>query len=598
MATVATLHIPSGSGSPVDTDFPNTLPDPRTPSPKPQMQSESDDVDLSGEVAALSTKLINAINHSTGLDDSLHHVRAELEAAKRRIQELERENMNHVKDIADGVLLKKAEVDANMQKLRSEMDQARRERETADKAKKQMEVELESLTASLFEQANTMVADARRENEAAERRNAQLRAQLGDTETLLSSQQEQLQDLKSVMEKMSMERDETETATHRSTAPSTPATDSNKMSRILEALPLSPGMHGELQPDHPLHFAHLISTAVRYDTQSYNDFSDLLKTSRAINQIYHSRSSSGNIATTRAPSAITSNSAASTSSPHLPGSFNSPVTPSVTSPRDGQSSPLPPLKDSKFFKRSLTEDIEPTLRLDLAPGLSWLARRTVLTSITAGALVIEPFASTSKLYGPVYSCTLCGEDRRQDAYVRRHRFRTSEDPSAQRHPLCEYCLTRLRATCDFASFLRMCRDGLWKAANEDEIRTAWDEAVRLRERMFWARIGGGVIPTALKEMQAQNEAIKDKARKSAESAGSRERVSGESSQADAGDEDGTLAVRKPNPTVRLSTPPHKTSPSLPPPVNEKGSDADRETTPIREKGDALNEAIDRAEATA
>ncbi|KAF2155945.1 Sec2p-domain-containing protein, partial [Myriangium duriaei CBS 260.36] len=450
--------------------------------------------DLSGEVAMLSTKLINAINHSTSLDDSLQQVHIELKAARHRIEELERDKASHTKDVADGVLLKKVEVDSNIQQLRSELDQARREREASDKAKKQMEIELESLTASLFEQANTMVADARRENEAAEKRNAQLRAQLADTEVLLASQQEQLQDLKTVMEKMSSERDETETATHLSTAPSTPATDSNKMSRMLESFPLSPGMNAEVQPDHPLRFSHLLTPVIRTDLQSYNDFADLLKTSRAINQITHNRSSSGNIAFNRSPTAVSSNPAASSSSPHLPGSFHTPSTPSMSSPRDAQSSPLPPLKDSKFFKRCLTEDIEPTLRLDLAPGLSWLARRTVLTSITAGALVIEPFASTSKLYGPVYACALCGEDRRQEIYARRHRFRTSEDPSAQRHPLCEYCLNRLRATCDFAAFLRMCRDGTWKAANDEEIKAGWDEAVRLRERMFWSRIGGGVVP--------------------------------------------------------------------------------------------------------
>lgn len=28
----------------------------------------------------------------------------------------------------------------------------------------------------------------------------------------------------------------------------------------------------------------------------------------------------------------------------------------------------------------------------------------------------------------------------------------------------------------------------------DEVRGAWEECTRLRERMFWARIGGGVVP--------------------------------------------------------------------------------------------------------
>lgn len=117
-----------------------------------------------------------------------------------------------------------------------------------------------------------------------------------------------------------------------------------------------------------------------------------------------------------------------------------------------------------------------------------------MTAITAGSLVVEPFVAQSKLYGQVYACALCGEDRRQESHARRHRFRTSDDVSAQRYPLCEYCLGRVRATGDFTGFLRMVRDGLWRAKTDDEVKAAWEESVRLREKMFWARLGGGVIP--------------------------------------------------------------------------------------------------------
>ena len=151
MASPATLHTPNGD---VDPNLLNTIPDPRTPSPT--LRRASSDTDIGGEVAVLSTKLINAINHSTGLEDSLQHIRQELESARRRVEELEEENARHVQDVAGGVLLKKAEVDTNMQKLREEMNQVRLDRETAEKAKKQMEAEVENLTASLFDEANTV----------------------------------------------------------------------------------------------------------------------------------------------------------------------------------------------------------------------------------------------------------------------------------------------------------------------------------------------------------------------------------------------------------------------------------------------------------
>lgn len=334
-----------------------------------------------------------------------------------------------------------------------------------------------------------MVAAARKESEAMERKNAQLRTQLNDTELLLASQQEQLQDLKGVMEKMTTERDrdETDTIPRSSTAPSTPGVEStNKMSAMFDSLPFSPNASnfGDVPPDQPLRFSHLIVPVMRNDVTAYVDFADLLKSSRAAAPT-HSRNSSS----------IGSSvfvSSASSSSPNIPGSFSSGA---AASPRESSfASSVPPLKDSKFYKRCLVEDIEPTLRLDLAPGLSWLARRTVVGAVTSGSLVVEPFIPQSRFYGNAYACALCGESRRTEAHARRHRFRTSEDDSAQRYPLCEFCLGRVRATGDFLGFLRMVRDGLWRAATEDDIKTAWEESVRLREKMFWARLGGGVIP--------------------------------------------------------------------------------------------------------
>ena len=40
----------------------------------------------------------------------------------------------------------------------------------------------------------------------------------------------------------------------------------------------------------------------------------------------------------------------------------------------------------------------------------------------------------------------------------------------------------------------MIKDGHWRTNGEEGERGAWEEAVRLREGMFWARIGGGVVP--------------------------------------------------------------------------------------------------------
>ncbi|KAF1344528.1 hypothetical protein BDV97DRAFT_303615, partial [Delphinella strobiligena] len=472
-----------------DSTYLNTLPDPRTPSPATRTNSTDSHPDLSNEVAMLSTKLINAINHQTSLDDSLQQTRHELETAKRRIVDLLARSNDYASQISRGTLVKRSEMDKELKAMREELSDAQKQRVIAENGKKEMEVELENLTSALFEEANAMVAAARKESEATERKNTQLRSQLNDTELLLASQQEQLADLKGVMERMSSERDETETVPHSSTAPSTPGHDT--ANKTFEPFPMSPSApaFNETPPDQPLRFAHLITPVMRTDVQAYADFADLLKCSRAANPS-HSRNSS----TTHFSNSQASNSSVSmvSSSPSIPGSFASAV---AASPRESSyTSSLPPLKDNKFYKRCLVEDIEPALRLDLAPGLSWLARRTVISAIANGTFVIEPFIPQSRFYGNVYACSLCGESRRTETHARRHRFRTSEDDSAQRHPLCGFCLGRVRATCDFLGFLRMVRDGLWRAKTEDDINDAWEESVRLREKMFWARLGGGVVP--------------------------------------------------------------------------------------------------------
>lgn len=471
--------------------------DTRTPSPGPRPDSKNTDTssyqpDLSQEVSMLSTKLINAINYQTNLDDSLQHTRHELEAANRENARLRAEKKSLDDMVANGFLVRKTLMDRTVNSLKLELAKEKAAREEAEKARKQTDAELENLTTALFEEANTMVAAARKDTEAVEKRNSQLKSQINDTEMLLASQQEQLQDLKLTMGRMS-ERGENDTA-GRESIPSTPIGSSAAM---FDAMQLSPNATNiaDIPPEHPLYFSHLLTPVLRNDIPAYIDFQDLLQCARKA--ISHSRgASSGNNSSGGLSSSSQSN-LASNSSPSLPGAFSFSTS---SSPQSSSfATTAPPLKDSKFYKRSLVEDIEPTLRLDLAPGLSFLSRRTVLSSLLQGSMVVEPFLPQTKFYGPIFACALCGESRKNEPYVRKHRFRTSEEESAQRYPLCDYCLSRTRAAGDFVGFLRMVRDGHWRAETEEEQKGAWEEAVRLRERMFWARQGGGVVPSLVKQ---------------------------------------------------------------------------------------------------
>lgn len=485
----------------------NTLADPRAPSPAPKFKgSPADSVnhpDLSNEVAALSTKLINAINHQTALDDALQGTRHELEAARQRIAQVE-----------------------------SEVVDEQRKRNVAERDKRGMEQELENLTSTLFEEANGMVSSARREHDASEKRADQLKARLQDTETLLASHQEQLRELKTVLEHMQTERDQTDGA--QATAPSTPMIASyenvNHQQLDLHGQPIA---NGTFNPEHPLHYSYLVQPVMRTDLSAYEDFISLLKTSRTSSS--HSRGPSGNFsglnvkglgALNYSNSSLFGTSSAPAADPGQPlstptsnpTSFNSsaapstPFAPGVFAPSSPQNDTSSPLKDSRFYKRVLTEDIEPTLRLDVAPSLSFLSRRTVLSTMASGTLIVEPLppvpnarpGTTAAAYAAHIACSLCGELRRGKRYLRKHRFRTSEADDAQKYPLCDHCVVRLRAVCDFVGFLRAIRAGFWRGdgsgsgsgagVGDDESSGAWEECVRLRERMFWARLGGGVVP--------------------------------------------------------------------------------------------------------
>ncbi|KAM0798288.1 hypothetical protein BDR22DRAFT_891343 [Usnea florida] len=502
----------------------STLPDPRSPLTSPELSRSNSTSphhpELSNEVATLSNKLIYAINYQTDLEDSLNATRHELESAQERVRQLEPLVQEHKSLVANGILVRQTDVEAELLRLKTSLADERRQRAKAENDKIGIEQELETLTTALFEEANQMVSaarkDARKEKEPLERRNEQLQAKLNDAELLLASHQEQLAELKIAMQDMTVHRTELEASTNASTAPSTPAPDNqDHMSKIFDALNLSPTIPGsdEILPAPPTSFTHLLQPVLRLDLQAYEDFHALLELSRKSQP--SSRVTSGNYSgvnglgignmstreQSQVPDRMPSNGSTSSlsasnvhhsnpSTPNLPASANSSF-----SSRDAPVSGMP-LKETLFYKRALTEDIEPTLRLDLSPGLSWLARRTVINSMCEGRLIVEPTPPAARLYHP--PCSLCGEQGRDDKQARAHRFRTSESESAQRYPLCKYCLTRVRATCDFLAFLRMVKDGYWRTDGAEAEAIAWEESVRLRERMFWSRIGGGVVPAFLR----------------------------------------------------------------------------------------------------
>ncbi|KAI8292913.1 Rab guanine nucleotide exchange factor sec2 [Colletotrichum sp. SAR11_240] len=504
---------PTPVSPPEDEGELSTLPDPRSRAMSPASDADtSHHPDLDDEVATLSTKLINAINHQTTLDDTLTATRQELERAREQIKHLEEQNASQREMLAGDIWVRRKVVEEEKKTILLRVTNERKLREDVEKEKKKIEQELENLTTALFEEANNMVIsakeEARIEQEALQRKNDNLRSQLGDMEALLTSQQQQLADLKQVMEQMALEREEGTTGT----APSSPGfsksefKDDERPDGVLASPLVDPS-----SPTYPTSLTHLIQPVLRTDLGSYEDFVALTRISR---NRAGSRVSSGSFngisglglgmggSTSSAHPSDASTASLSTAGTPASSSPQTPNTPaSVSSTASANLGPPPPaLKETKFFKRVLAEDVEPTLRLDIAPGLSWLARRSVLNAMSDGSIVVEPIPANAPFAAIVkpqfYPCSLCGDSRKDDEHLRTYRFRTSESESAQRYPLCKYCLGRVRSTCDFLNFLRILKDGHWRADDEDAEKAAWEESVRLREQMFWSRIGGGVVPAS------------------------------------------------------------------------------------------------------
>lgn len=338
-----------------------------------------------------------------------------------------------------------------------------------------------------------MVAAAKLEREAVEKKNEQLRSQVKDTESLLASHQEQLAELKSVLQVMNISKDDLDGRTAISTAPPSPAGPLQPPAftrKSMEATDIpSDVICAEIAPGPSTSFPELIKTVCRTDVIGYEDFRELFTAAKSSKP--PSRATSGSY------SGLNVMSLASFSGAGFGSASSSPSKSQTHSPNGSVSSPQPatasiPLKDARFYKRALMEDIEPTLRLDAAPGISWLTRRSVLSGICEGSLVVEPMPSNVKKYE--FPCSLCGERRNGFDNERTHRFRTSDSETAQRYPLCVLCLERVRSCCEFTGYLRLILDGHIHAEDSDDLQEAWEETVRLRERMFWSRIGGGIVP--------------------------------------------------------------------------------------------------------
>ncbi|KZS98258.1 hypothetical protein SISNIDRAFT_513466 [Sistotremastrum niveocremeum HHB9708] len=331
-------HPPAEVKSSTETTSPPA--EPHNDDPQAQVISSlrSQVSDLFAQVSQLNNKLVQSYERVSDLEDNLHITSSNLRSQSLQISQLELERSQHLAALNTGLLVEKSHVTAELNRLMERATDEAARRGKAETAQADIEQELDDLSANLFNQANTMVAEARLDKARSERRVEEAEAALRSAEEAVSLMQTQMQQLEA--EKLQSQK-------------------------MLE------NVTGSGHPEHSTErrnaSLHLhLERRFLSDTPPFHEFNTFVN--------YIRRTPFG------------------TSQPTVQTLLSQP-----------------------FLLRLVTEDTEPTLRLDLAPALNWLTRRAVLAAIQQGQLSIEPMSVnrllseyTTSTATTSLSCSLCG----------------------------------------------------------------------------------------------------------------------------------------------------------------------------------------------
>lgn len=310
----------------------------------------------------------------------------------------------------------------------------------AENDKATIERELAELSSQLFAEANSMVAIERKERLKAERKMEEIERNFKDTESMMLGQSTQMRELGNKLEELEHEREELrkqieemqngdeESAMNASTVSlrsdiggggNTPGMISSSLPDLagsylgtsvssqpslylqmpLPTNALAPGTPGSaitraIMFSHPIQF-------LSFEVPPFQEFVLFTKSMARVRRSIMSRP------IINPEKDYGYNSYPAPYAAH--GMGHSTSFPGYLSEGERQAAikdalPLTQYLHTPFIKRIVEEDSDPTLRLDSAPGLSFLSRRQIANSIVDGNLAIEP-AFTSL---PSDKCSLCG----------------------------------------------------------------------------------------------------------------------------------------------------------------------------------------------
>ena len=193
-------------GPDVSSHDPSTSPEEATPPkletyPDPEAQNmvieslRSQIQDLFSQVTQLNGKLVGSYDRVSHLEDQLHDSSNELRSASVKISQLELERSQHLSALNSGLLVERTHVTAELTRVMEKATEEAARRGQAESARAEIEKELDDLSAGLFGQANTMVAEARLARAASERKVEETERALKGAEEAIANMQLHMQTL-------------------------------------------------------------------------------------------------------------------------------------------------------------------------------------------------------------------------------------------------------------------------------------------------------------------------------------------------------------------------------------------------------------------
>ncbi|KAF8270420.1 hypothetical protein EI94DRAFT_1722624 [Lactarius quietus] len=151
--------------------------------------------DLVSQVTELNNKLVKSYDRVSDLEDDLHVTSSSLRSSSVKISQLELERSQHLSALNTGLLVEKSHVTSELTRLMEKATEEAARRGQAESAQAAIEKDLDDVSAALFDQANTMVAEARLERARSDRKAEDAERSLREAEDAVRLMQQQLQSL-------------------------------------------------------------------------------------------------------------------------------------------------------------------------------------------------------------------------------------------------------------------------------------------------------------------------------------------------------------------------------------------------------------------